>query len=220
MKRILTILCIAIFTLVSNKTYTQEPTNADSALSETSVLPPTSKSRQGDAATKYSTPPKSKTPWTKKIYLGGYFGASFGSSTTNVEISPIVGYNFTRDFSMGIGVIYSYYSYEAYLAGQGNTKISSSNWGFRMNANYVLLKFIRLGAEYQFLSVDSYKGQQNPDGSPIYEKEPYNILFLGGGFNQRLGRNASLFFMIYYDVLQNDYYYNNYIIRIGVSAGF
>ena len=116
---------------------------------------------------------------------------------------------------MGVGVIYSYYSYDF-----GPTKIQSNNWGFRMNANYILFNFVRLGAEYQFLNVDAWTGDLNPNGTPVYEKEPYNILFLGGGINQRVGRNASVFLMIYYDVLQNGYYNDNYIIRVGVAAGF
>lgn len=212
-------MCIVIFTITANYAYTQEPTTADSAASNTSVLPPTSKSKQGSEATKYSTPPKSKSDWKKKIYLGGYFGLSFGSYT-NIEISPIIGYNLTKDFSMGVGVIYSYYSYEVDYINAPSQKISASNWGFRTNANYVLLNFIRLGIEYQFLSVDSYTGNNNFDGTPIYEKKPYNILFVGGGINKRLGGNASLFVMVYYDLLENDYYNNNYIFRIGVSAGF
>jgi hypothetical protein len=186
----------------------------DSTEQQAAVLPPTSKSKQSEAATKYSTPPRSKSDWRKKIYLGGYFGAGFGSYT-NIEISPIIGYNFTNDFSMGVGVIYSYYSYDF-----GPTKIQSNNWGFRVNANYILFNFVRLGAEYQFLNVDAWTGDLNPNGTPVYEKEPYNILFLGGGINQRVGRNASVFLMIYYDVLQNGYYNDNYIIRVGVAAGF
>lgn len=189
----------------------------DSTDQEESVLPPTSKSKNSEAATKYSTPPKSKSDWKKKFYVGGYLGMSFGSYT-NVEISPIIGYNFTRDYSMGFGVIYSYYSYDSGVPGV--EKVSSSNWGFRINANYVLLNFIRLGAEYQYLSVDRWSGSLNPDGSLVYEKVPYNILFLGGGINQRVGGNTSLFIMFYYDVLENDYYNDNYIFRVGVSAGF
>lgn len=216
MKRSLFLILVVFFYSIGQSVIAQPVTKqaADSTEQEESVLPPTSKSKQSDSATKYSTPPKSKSDWKKKIYLGGYFGASFGSYT-NIEISPIVGYNFTKDFSMGFGVIYSYYSYD-----YGPTKISASNWGFRLNANYVLFNFIRLGAEYQFLNVDSFTGNLNPDGTPIYEKEPYNILFVGGGINQRIGGNASVFIMIYYDVLENDYYNDNYIFRVGVSAGF
>ena len=208
-----------VLLLICGLTNLNAQTDTDSTYEGSNALPPTSKSKQGDAATKYSVPPpsKQKSDWKKKIYLGGYFGASFGSYT-NVEISPIIGYNFTRDFSMGVGVIYSYYAYDTNIPGA--PKVSSSNWGFRMNANYVLLKFIRLGAEYQFLNVDRWTGNINPDGSLIYEKEPYNILFVGAGINQRFGGNASLFIMVYYDVLQNDYYNDNYIFRIGVAAGF
>jgi hypothetical protein len=214
MKQII-FLIIAMFFIGGFQSYSAQI--PDSLEQEESVLPPTSKSKQADDV-RYSAPPKSKSNWGSKIYLGGYFGMTFGSYT-NIELSPIVGYNFTKDFSMGFGIIYSYYSYNTNLP-TGNAKISSSNWGFRVNANYVLLKFIRLGAEYQYLSVDTYNGQLSPDGSPIYDKEPYNILFLGGGINQRMGGHASMFIMFYYDIFETGYYYNNYIFRVGVAAGF
>ncbi len=189
----------------------------DSTSQQESVLPPTRKSK---AATKYSTPPKSKPDWKKKIYVGGYFGLSFGSYT-NIEISPIVGYNFTEDFNMGIGVIYNYYAYEIpNYTGFGNTKVSSSNWGGRLNANYTLFNLVSLGAEYQLLSVDVYG--YDDVGALISDKELVNILFLGGGIRQRIGRNSSMFIMAYYDVLQNKYSpYNDQVVwRIGVAAGF
>jgi hypothetical protein len=218
MKRtiILTLTLIFIFTVSGLNAQ-----SADSTTQEESVLPPTSKSRKSDAATRYSTPPKSKSDWRKKIYVGGYFGMSFGSSYTNIDISPIVGYRITDDFSMGLGVIYTYYSYEVPNFNFGTQKYSFSNWGARVNANYVLFKFIALGAEYQYITTDIFDGY-DVSNSATFRKEGINILFVGGGISQRVGGNASVYVMAYYDLLQDKYspYGNNIVWRIGVSAGF
>lgn len=193
----------------------------DSTEQEESVLPPTSKSKQGESASLYSTPPKSKSDWKKKFYVGGYLGLTFGTYT-NIDVSPIVGYRFLPNFSMGIGFIYNYTS-QNNVGLSGNDKISTSNWGGRINANYVLFNFLALGVEYQYLSVDYYSGWDNASNSPIYQKEPVNILFVGGGISQKVGRNAAIYIMVYYDLLQNQYspYYNNDVVfRIGAAGGF
>jgi hypothetical protein len=217
MKRSLIIVVSLIFICSVNELNAQ---TIDSTAQQESVLPPTSKSKNAKSATKYSTPPVSKSDWKKKIYVGGYFGMSFGSYT-NIEVSPIVGYNFTKDFNMGIGVIYNYYAYDVpNYTGFGTTRVSSSNWGGRLNASYTLFNLVSLGAEYQLLSVDVYG--YDDLGSLNSRKELINILFLGGGIRQKIGRNASMFIMAYYDVLQNKYSpYNDQVVwRIGVAAGF
>lgn len=219
MKRSIIILLSFLIIYSSNELVAQE---VDSTSQQESVLPPTQKSRQSESATRYSTPPKSKPDWKKKIYVGGYFGLGFGTYTY-VDVSPIVGYNFTKDFNMGIGVIYNYYSQPVPTGPFSSTKISSSNWGGRLNATYTLFNLVSVGAEYQFLSVEQVS--YNPFTYEVAkEKVPVNILLLGGGLRQSLGRNASIFIMVYYDVLQDPnspYAYNNGLVwRMGVAAGF
>ena len=222
MKRII-ILFAACFLLTLSSAVIAQPVTStiDSTEAEADAMPPTSKTKKSEAATKYSTPPKSKSDWKKKIYVGGYFGLGFGTYT-NIELSPIVGYNFTENFNMGIGVIYNYYSYNIpnYIGG-GDTKISSSNWGGRINANYTLFNILSLGAEYQYLSIDWFKGYTDL-GAPIYEKEPVNVLLLGGGIRQKAGRNVAIYVMAFYDVIQDEYspYGDNIVWRVGVAAGF
>lgn len=221
MKRTI-ILCGVSFFLTFNFALMAQPVTStlDSAEVEADVMPQTSKARKSESATKYSTPPKSKKDWKKNIYVGGYFGLGFGTYT-NIEISPIVGYNFTENFNMGIGVIYNYFSYNIpnYVGG-GDTKVSTSNWGGRVNANYTLFNIVTLGAEYQFISVDTFKGYTDL-GAPIYGKEPVNVLLLGGGIRQMAGRNVALFVMAYYDVIQDEYspYGDNIVWRFGIAAG-
>ena len=45
-----------------------------------------------------------------RIICGGGFGFGFGSVTNIEQLSPIVGYRFTDQFSAGIGLGYQYFS--------------------------------------------------------------------------------------------------------------
>ena len=221
MKRTLAIFSLIVFILSCGTVLAQ----TDSSYQGSSALPPTSKSKQSEAATRYSAPPppaNQKSDWRKRIYVGGYFGLSFSNVYSNVEISPIVGYRITDNFSMGVGVIYRYYSYEYFNLAQGNTqKASFSNWGGRINANYRLFDLIALGAEYQYITNDWLEGYDDL-GNPVWDKKGVNILFVGGGLSKRVGGNAIMYVMAYYDILQEQYspYSDNIIWRIGVSAGF
>ena len=225
MKSYAPILCLVVFFFSLSSAIIAQPVviqPLDSVEQEAAVLPPTNKSKQSAGATKYSTPPKSKPDWKKKIYVGGYLGMTFGTFT-NIEISPIVGYNFTKDFNMGIGVIYNYFSQPVPTGPNSSTQISSSNWGGRLNATYTLFNLISLGAEYQLLSVEQIA--YNPSTFEIAkENVPVNILLLGGGLRQSLGRNTAIFVMVFYDVLQDPnspYAFNNGLVwRMGMAAGF
>lgn len=166
--------------------------------------------QQNKSEPQYSTPPKEKTPFIKRIYLGGYFGLQFGTYTV-IDVSPLVGIRVTPDFNIGIGLLYTYYKYDYYGV---NREFNS--WGGRLTMNYTLFNMLTLGAEYQYRTVETYNVNDNTFGST-----GVNVLFLGGGLRQQVGRNTYMFLMAYYDVLQEAYSpYDNVVFRVGVSAGF
>ena len=161
---------------------------------------------------KYSTPPQTKRSFKERIYVGGYLGLQFGTYTS-IDISPLVGYRVTPDFNVGIGVLYTYTSFD-----YGGTigQHGYSSWGGRLTANYTLFNFIALGVEYQYRTVELYNVIEQ-----AFEDQGVNVLFLGGGIRQKVGGNTSMFIMAYYDVLQEEYSpYNSVVLRIGVAAGF
>ena len=161
---------------------------------------------------KYSTPPKSKRSFKERIYVGGYLGLQFGTYTS-IDISPLVGYRITPDFNVGIGILYTYTSFD-----YGGTigQHGYSSWGGRLTANYTLFNLLVLGAEYQYRTVELYNVFEQ-----AFETQGVNVLVLGGGIRQRVGGNTSMFIMAYYDVLQEEYSpYNSVVLRIGVAAGF
>lgn len=160
----------------------------------------------------YSTPPQSKRSFKDKLYFGGYLGLQFGTYTS-IDISPLIGYRVTPDFNVGIGVLYTYTSFD-----YGGTigQHGYSSWGGRLTTNYTLFNILVLGAEYQYRTVELYNVVEQS-----FEDQGVNILFLGGGIRQKVGRNAFMFLLAYYDVLQEEYSpYNSVVFRIGVAAGF
>jgi hypothetical protein len=161
----------------------------------------------------YSTPPQSKKSFKERLYFGGYIGLQFGTYTS-IDISPLIGYRVTPDFNVGIGVLYNYTSFD-----YGGTigQHGYSSWGGRLTANYTLFNFLALGIEYQYRTVETVYNVAEQS----FETQGINILFLGGGIRQKVGGNAYMFLMAYYDVLQEEYSpYNSVVLRIGVSAGF
>jgi hypothetical protein len=161
---------------------------------------------------KYSTPPKNKRSIKERFYVGGYLGLQFGTYTS-IDISPLLGYRITPDFNVGIGLLYTYTSFDY---GPPVGQHGYSSWGGRLSTNYTLFNLISLGVEYQYRTVELYNSFENS-----FQNQGVNVLFLGGGFRQKVGRNTFMFIMAYYDILQEQYTpYPNVVFRIGVSAGF
>lgn len=205
MKSRLTLLTGILFFLFSHIGFAQ--TEDDVNNNQQAVQSSNSKEPQ------YSTPPQSKKSFKERLYFGGYIGLQFGTYTS-IDISPLIGYRITPDFNVGIGVLYNYTSWDY---GPPIGQHGYSSWGGRLTANYTLFNFLVLGIEYQYRTVETTYNLVEQS----FNTQGVNVLFLGGGIRQKVGRNTYMFLMAYYDVLQEEYSpYNNVVLRIGVSAGF
>lgn len=208
MKSRLTILTGILFFLFLNFGFAQTEDNVNN--DQQAVQ--SSKSKEP----KYSTPPQSKKSFKERLYFGGFIGLQFGTFTS-IDISPLIGYRVTPEFNVGIGVLYNYTSFDY---GPPIGQHGYSSWGGRLTANYTLFNFLALGIEYQYRTVEILEGFDDL-GQPIFGEQGVNVLFLGGGIRQKVGRNTSMFIMAYYDVLQEEFSpYNSVVLRIGVAAGF
>jgi hypothetical protein len=148
-------------------------------------------------------------------FYGGYIGASFGD-IEYVEIAPLVGYRFTPEFGMGLGLLYRYRkdtrSYE---------DLTSTDYGANLFARYYVTSGLFLQGEYDYTS---YEYLANIDTGAT-SRDTYDAFLAGVGFNTAVGRGAGVYVLALYDFNydESDPYrlYNSALqFRIGVSVGF
>lgn len=146
-----------------------------------------------------------KIPFKDRIYIGGNMGMQFGTITF-IDVSPIIGYKFSDRISAGPGLIYQYYNFRGLASG--------SNFGGRFFGRYHITENMFTYSEYEYLNVGYYS--VNGD----YSRKEIKSLFIGGGYNQRIGTRASMTIMVLYNLIYSPYSpYTNPIIRVGINAG-
>ncbi|HRG00352.1 MAG TPA: hypothetical protein PKZ75_04500 [Bacteroidia bacterium] len=143
-----------------------------------------------------------------RLYIGGNVGAGFGASTY-INISPLIGCKISKQFSLGGGVIYNYYSIN-----YGNQKYTSTIYGGNAFARYLVLENVFAQVGWDRLSVSDYR-------SPIPNSRVWvdNIL-VGGGYRQAFSDRGSFVAAIFYNVNQTPLSpYQNPIIQVGFNIG-
>ncbi len=152
------------------------------------------------------TAPKDFNTFKERIYVGGNVGAWLGSSTY-INLSPLVGFKITKEFSMGVGGTYNYLS-ENY----GGQKYVSTVYGSNVFGRYMITENFFAQAEWDRLSVLDYR-------SPFLNQRAWvDNLLIGGGYRQLFTDNASFVAMIFYNVNQTPLSpYTNPIIQIGFN---
>lgn len=144
-----------------------------------------------------------------RLYFGGNIGGMFGT-ISYINLSPLIGIKITKDFSVGGGFTYNYYS-QTY---QGK-KYSSTIYGGNAFARYIVLENLFAQIGWDRLSVPDYN-------SPIYNSRAWidNIL-IGGGYKQAFSANGNFVAAIFYNINETPLSpYPNPIIQIGFNFGF
>jgi hypothetical protein len=150
---------------------------------------------------------KERYPFMDRVYFGGNVGAFFGSNLTIVELSPLVGYRVTNEFSAGVGITYIYMK-DYY----GPENI----YGGRIFGRYQVFESAFAYAEYEVLDIPY---------QPLYptNKEYRKTItspMVGAGYNQSMGERAQFVIMGLWNLNQTLYSpYPNPIIRMGVLLG-
>ena len=150
------------------------------------------------------------------FFVGGNLGLQFGTVTL-VDVSPMAGYYFTKNWSAGLGLTYKYYRY-TFL----DNKFESSYYGGRAFTRYHLssksidiLNHLLLHGEYELLNF-----RFEPEGGGnAYENTKVESYFIGGGYNAPLSRKVNAHILILYNL--NDTAnspYDNPVVRVGVSV--
>jgi hypothetical protein len=145
-------------------------------------------------------------PFTERIFFGGNFGLQFGTITF-IDISPLVGYLLTDRLSAGTGITYMYYR-EKFA---GFQEFSTSIYGGRLFARYLILKNLFAHTEYEVLNLEAFD---------LGRRVNVTSVLVGGGYRQQLGGNVYLNLLALWNINETAYSpYRNPIIRMGVAFG-
>jgi hypothetical protein len=154
-----------------------------------------------------TTPPPAAQPGPKKIYYGGTVGMSFGDYT-RVSIVPFVGYKLKPRVHVGGKVGYEYIDGDSY---------TSHNYGGSLFSRLLVSPRLYAHGEFAYFSYKYSASGLETDRFWV----PF--LYLGGGLVQPMGRNASAYVEVLFDVLQDDQSpYEDWepFISVGVGVGF
>jgi hypothetical protein len=148
----------------------------------------------------------------ENLFFGGNFGLSFGNYTL-INVSPQVGYRFSRYFSAGTGVNFIY--------------TSSKFFGYRENYGVAGLNVFGRAYPIQQIFV-----QLQPEANYTWGKQKYDnqtefkldgkvvpSLLAGAGVAIPVGQRGAMLVMVQYDVLQQarSPYGNNPFVSIGFN---
>lgn len=175
-----------------------------------------------------------------RLIFGGGMGLGFSNVSTNLAVSPILGYAITEKWSAGLGLGFQYFSVRDYwmvidgVTGDfqykplRSTLFSGSVW-----TRYLVFDniFAHAEIEYNHMAYKSYRtGNSSEPIVTIKNNLSAPSLLLGAGIRQPVSDRASLILMALYDVLSrpNDPdnpnrlnpYGNRIFFRGGFTIGF
>ena len=120
-----------------------------------------------------------------RLYTGGNFWASFGQTST-VEISPMLGYRITKNYSAGVGLKYNWFRVNTVPV------FSTSIYGGSLFNRYVFFDKIITHAELEVLNVEVF------NSFTTSERKWVPIGIVGGGY-----ASNGFQLMLLYDVIGN-----------------
>ncbi len=143
----------------------------------------------------------------KNISIGGDFGFWFAQGQGSIYLGPRIGYNVKPWFRPGISINYQYR-----WANYGSVQWSDNVIGGGVFAHFIVLKRILLAAEWEIVNTTAY-----PGGMAEPFRTNVNMLWIGAGYNQPIGRVGYFMVGVMFDLLNHPYspYRSQYIIRSG-----
>lgn len=144
-----------------------------------------------------------------KLSIGGNFSLQFGDYTV-IGISPQVGYDFSKYFTAGAGLGYTYYK-DKYYAGKWN----SSYLTFDVFGRFYPIEYLVIGVQPEISRM--WQNIEYYDGVKESESKFVPTFLVGGGL-----RLAGMIAMIQYDVVQdrNSPYGNSIFYSVGYTFRF
>jgi hypothetical protein len=187
---------------------------AVSAWVQTSATTPTD-----DKASSTTTAPS--TGFWSRFYYGGNIGMVFTDNQTQLQISPLLGYRISDQWSVGLQLALEYYTYDYTFNGSVDVAKSTGIGGglfTRYEAPVAFLKKLNSGVylhgEYNNMSNSgSYKHDPSRDG-----QQSQHSLLLGAGFYIPVGQRTRLSLTALWSVLHSDSspYSATPVLRLGI----
>lgn len=138
-----------------------------------------------------------------KLYFGGNLGVQFGT-ITNIDVSPLIGYEITQRLSAGLGATYKYYKNNSY-------DISTYIYGGRVFSRIQIFKMLFLHFEIEPLNIEDFYFDYG-------ERKWITNVNVGAGYVQPLGKRSSINLMVLWNINETTLSpYENPIIRVGFS---
>lgn len=149
----------------------------------------------------------------RKLFLGGSFGLQFGDYTV-VDISPQIGYAFSRYASAGLGISYTYMSaeYQSY-------KSTRNYAGMNLFGRFYPIPNIVLSVQPE---INKFWGSDKDHYGQRSDSQVVPSFLVGGGLRIPAGAVGGILMMIQYDLIQDAYspYGNNFFYSVGYTFGF
>lgn len=146
--------------------------------------------------------------------LGLGYSSYYGVSQFSFSMSPAIGYRVNDKFSIGPGISYAYNNYGFPTSVNTTQHISTSNFGIKLFAQYMVYRQFFLHAEYEttraeLLAVDN---NGNLTGGTIARQVQTPLL--GVGYRSQISNRAAADIVVLYN-FQDDYnsIYPNPVIR-------
>jgi hypothetical protein len=150
---------------------------------------------------------------SKRWFVGGWLGLGFGDVTW-AQISPLIGYRLSRRASIGTSFLYRYRKDSRY-----EQDLSTTDYGASLFARFNIVKPFFAHAEYEVLDFEYYSADLTTD------RKIYDSLFVGGGAGYGIGRNASTYVLVLYNLTYDSSepirpYDSPWVLRLGAGFSF
>jgi hypothetical protein len=148
-----------------------------------------------------------------KFFTGGTLGLQFGTMTL-INLSPMLGYNITKNLSAGIGGTYQYFRYKN--VNYNNYTFTIHEYGGRAFARYIVIYNIFAYAEYEMINTQRFDQYGTFNNDRIY----ISSTFIGPGYRERIGQKSYIFVMLLWNFnITPDSPYSNPVLRTGIEIG-
>ena len=142
--------------------------------------------------------------WT----FGGYAGLGTGSGGTSIYVTPKVGYKVSENFELGAAGNFTW---------NNNSYYNSTMIGVGPYANYYFARTAYISGMFQEYFIN-YRNRYNN----LNTKNNESVLYLGGGYMQRLGDRAYMQIGAMYNVLYDknkSVFGSGFVPQVGVVFG-